>query len=194
MGDQNNELNLPYTISGDWISKSLYISDNANHRIMRYELNGAIVGTLIAGGNGPGSNTNQFNLAISFYRDPLTNSILVVNELQHSIVRCPIGINNWTLVLGNSNGLPGNSSSEFRQPSDVMLDPMGNIYVCDRFNHRIQFFFLSQTTGSTILGLSNISGNNSTLLNGPTSFQLDNQLNLYVVDQNNHRIQQFLRY
>lgn len=71
---------------------------------------------------------------------------------------------------------------------------MGNIYVADRHNHRIQFFLLNQVNGMTIAGKTGINGNNSTLLNEPLDVALDNQLNLYVADWLNHRIQKFLRY
>jgi hypothetical protein len=66
---------------------------------------------------------------------------------------------------------------------------MGNLYVADRDNHRIQFFLVGQSNGTTIAGITGISGTNSTLLNVPRSLALDNQLNLYVVDTSNHRIQ-----
>jgi hypothetical protein len=48
-----------------------------------------------------------------------------------------------------------------------------------------------QSDGITIAG---VSGSNSTMLNSPFSIALDNQLNLYVADTNNQRIQKFLRY
>jgi hypothetical protein len=82
----------------------------------------------------------------------------------------------------------------FRILRDLTLDPMGNLYVADRDNYRIQFFFAGQSNGITIAGMTEISGNSSTLLNSPKSIALDNQLNLYVSDSNNHRIQMFQRY
>jgi len=161
---------------------------------MRYLLNGTGSGTLVAGGNGAGGNRNQLNYGVGVFVNKLTNSLFIANSYTHSILRFSIGINNWTSVVGNNNGLPGSSSSEFKNPSDVMFDPMDNIYVADRYNNRIQFFLPSQLNGTTIAGVTNVPGSNSTLLNGPTSIRLDNQLNLYVVDQNNHRVQKFLRY
>lgn len=75
-----------------------------------------------------------------------------------------------------------------------MLDPMDNMYVLDRYNYRVQLFLIGQSNGTTIAGATGRVGSNSTLLNIPTSFTLDNQLNLYVVDRNNYRIHKFLRY
>lgn len=71
---------------------------------------------------------------------------------------------------------------------------MGNMYIIDRHSHRVQVFPVGQSTGVTIAGITGKSGINATLLDSPTSLVLDNQLNLYVVDCLNHRIQKFLRY
>ena len=68
---------------------------------------------------------------------------------------------------------------------------MGNMYVADKDNYRIQLFMAGQSEGITIAGVTNVFGNNSTLLYQPWSIRLDNQLNLYVADFYNHRIQKF---
>ncbi len=90
----------------------------------------------------------------------------------------------WTFAAGSTSVL-------LNSPTDVMLDPMGNMYVVDRGNHRIQFFKSGQLNGTTI---TTKIGYNTTMLNNPTSLTLDNQLNLYVVDRLNQRIQKILRY
>ena len=113
---------------------------------------------------------------------------------QYAVPSSPSRASNWTLIVGNSSGFPGNTSTELQSPTDVTLDPMGNIYVSDFNNHRIQFFLRDQSIGKTIVGITSISDNSSTVLNRPISLKLDNQLNLYVVDYINNRIQKFLRY
>ena len=86
------------------------------------------------------------------------------------------------------------TSTTFNEPSDVTLDPMGNMYVADLYNHRIQFFQPGESVGTTIVGITGQPGNNATMFNQTSSLILDNQLNIYVVDRYNHRIQKFLRY
>jgi DNA-binding beta-propeller fold protein YncE len=93
-----------------------------------------------------------------------------------------LGNENWTLLAEASNGTAGNTSTLLSYPAGVTFDPMGNMYVADANNHRIQFFIVGQSVGITIAGISGISGNNSTMLNIPQSVELDNQLNLYVAD------------
>jgi len=125
----------------------------------------------------------------------LTNTLLIVNAGANNVVRSIINSTEWTFVLGDPNGIRGNLSSQLASPTDVTVDPMGNIYVVDRRNHRIQFFSVdSLINGTTIAGKGTVSGSNSTLLDTPSSFTFDNQLNLYVVDRGNHRIQKFERY
>ena len=71
---------------------------------------------------------------------------------------------------------------------------MGNIYVADSNNHRIQMFLANQSNDTTIAGVTDVLGTNSTHLKIPYWLTLDNQLNLYVSDTFNHRVQKFLRY
>ena len=100
----------------------------------------------------------------------------------------------WTLVAGNINGSSGITSTSFTSPIDVKYDPMGNMYVADRDNHCIQFFSGGGMTSVTIAGITRVIGINATTFNVPWSVSLDSQLNFYVADSGNHRIQKFLRY
>ncbi|CAF3887443.1 unnamed protein product [Rotaria sp. Silwood1] len=192
-GSTNNTLSIVYGIARDSSSGTLYISDTGNHRIMRY-LSGASSGTVIAGGNGAGLSITQLSNPIGLCFDSSTNSLLIANYGANNIVRWIIGSQNWTLVAGNINGLSGSTSNKLNQPTDVTIDPMGNIYVVDMGNNRVQFFSYDQSNGTTIAGVTNSNGNTSILLNNPYSITLDNQLNLYVADTYNHRIQKFIRF
>ncbi|CAF1008402.1 unnamed protein product [Rotaria sordida] len=192
-GNSINQLDDPYGLAHDPNSDAIYIADYNNHRIMRYFQNNSS-GTLVAGGNGNGKNQTQLSLPTAIYFDSLSNSLLIVNTGAHNIVRWVLGESSWTLVAGNINGTAGISSMHLKSPTDVTLDPMGNMYVADRNNQRIQFYLVGETNGTTIAGRTGITGSNSTLFDTPSSIILDNQLNLYVVDRFNHRIQKFLRY
>jgi hypothetical protein len=139
-------------------------------------------------------NNTQVWSPVKCYFDSPSNSLIIGNTGTNNIVRWILGDNHWTLIAGAYNGTFGNTSTLFQGPRDLTLDPMGNLYVADKDNHRVQFFFAGQSDGTTIAGVTGINGNDSTLLNLPKSVALDNQLNLYVSDANNHRIQKFLRY
>jgi len=90
--------------------------------------------------------------------------------------------------------LTGSTPTLLSSPIGITLDPMGNLYVANSGNHRIQLFMAGQSTGKTIAGVSSTYGTFYSLLYAPYWSILDSQINLYVVDVLNHRIQIFLRY
>lgn len=130
----------------------------------------------------------------AIYFDAVSNSLLIVNSGAHNVIQWKLGEKSWTHLAGHTNGTAGKSTTSLRSPTDVMLDPMGNMYVADRNNHRILFYQAGETNGTIIAGSTGVAGMNSTLFYSPSSIALDNQLNLYVTDRYNHRVQKFLRY
>jgi hypothetical protein len=188
-----NELSYPYSMIRDSSSGTLYIADTNNHRVVRY-LSGASSGTVVAGNNGPGVTNIQLFFPIGLYLDSSSNSLVIANAGANNIVRWVLGATSWTLVLGDLNGVPGPTSTMLQHPVGVTLDQWGNIYVADTYNNRIQFFLAGTQSGTTIAGVGGIAGGNATLLNNPYTVVLDDNLNLYVADGNNHRVQKFLRY
>ena len=160
---------------------------------MAYQL-GASSGIVAAGGNGYGISNTQLKYPVGVYFDSFSNSLIIANYMGHNIVRWTLGENSWTLVAGDRNGNLGSNATQLNQPASATFDPMGNMYVADRENHRIQLFMSEQFQGLTIAGITGVFGINSTLLYRPCSVKLDNQLNLYVADTFNHRIQKFVRY
>jgi len=169
------------------------VCDNGNDRIMRYT-EGNNTGALVAGGNGRGNDTNQLNYPMGIYFESLSNSLIIANTFANNIVRWRIGESSWTLIAGNLNASSGNSPSSLSGPYGLTVDPMGNLYVADRSNRRVQFFIAGQTEGRTIAGITGVSGSNSNLLSGPCGIILDSQLNLYVADSFANRVQKFVRY
>ena len=192
-GSANNQFNTAWGITRDPSSGTVYVSDCYNQRVMSYAA-GATSGTVAAGGNGAGTNNTQLLTPAGLYFDSSTNSLLIANYGVNNIVRWVLGASSWTLVAGSSSGLSGNSSTLLNGPTAVTLDSMGNMYVTEYGNHRIQFFFAGQSNGTTIAGVTGITGTASNLLYRPYSVVLDSQLNLYVADTYNHRIQKFQRY
>jgi sugar lactone lactonase YvrE len=192
-GSLNNQLNSPYDITHDEISITFYVADSRNHRIMAYAF-GATSEVLVAGGNGPGFNNTQLNSPSGVYFDSPSNSLIIANRYANNIVSWIIGDSEWTLIAGSTNGIAGNTATQLNTPFGITLDPMGNVYVADTINHRIQLFLAGQLSGTTIAGTTGVSGNDSILLYAPYAVVLDSQLNLYVADRSNQRIQKFLRY
>jgi hypothetical protein len=171
----------------------LYITDAHNDRVMRY-LTDQTSGTLILGGQGAGTNSTQLNTPVGIYFDEFTNSLFIANYGANNIVRWAFNTSSQTVVAGDPNGSNGTSSTLLYGPVAVTLDPMGNMYVADSGNHRIQMFLVGQSNGTTIAGNCGTSCTSATSLNSPYWVILDNQLNLYVSDTGNQRVQKFARY
>lgn len=171
---------------------NIYVSDTDNERVMLYTP-GSLNGTVVAGNNGFGTASNQLTAPAGIHFDSASNSFIIANYLGHNIVRWTIGASNWTLIAGSANGIPGNSSTMLYRPLGLTVDPSGNIYVADSLNHRVQMFLAGQSNATTISGTTGVFGNNADLFLEPRAVALDAQLNLYVADTGNDRIQKFSR-
>ena len=193
VGNSSNQVYNPYGIALDPTSNTLYIAENWNHRITSYTL-GNNSGTLVFGFNGGGNSNTQLSWPAGLHFDILTNSLVVANHAVHKIVRYVLGSSFWTLIAGDISGASGTTPARFSGPTEATFDPMGNLYVSDTDNNRIQFFYAGQLNATTIAGITRVNGTNATTLAAPWSLRLDSQLNLYVADTFNHRIQKFLRY
>ena len=149
--------------------------------------------TVVAGGNGLGNNDTQLYNPYGLVYDSVSRSFIIPNYGAHNIVRWVLGASNRTVIAGDLQGNFGSNSTLLRSPVGIKMDPMGNIYVADSGNHRIQLFMAGQSNGITIAG-NGIAGTSASQLNSPFWLLLDNQLNLYVSDTVNNRMQKFLRY
>lgn len=190
-GNVNDSLGTPYGLAYDSLRNRIFVSDTSNHRIISYDI-GSSMGYVVAGGNGNGTSRNQLCRPNGIFYDLSTNSLYISNSGANNIVQWLIGQSSWILIAGYENGSAGSLANQFNFPTDVYLDSYKNLYVVDSNNHRIQFFYFGQTNGTTIAGITNISGSNSTLLKNPRSILIDHQLHLYVSDTENHRIQKFI--
>ena len=84
-------------------------------------------------------------------------------------------------------GSPGSGNGEFNYTTGVAVNALGNVYVVDSLNDRVQKFdssggYLSQWGGT---------GNGNGQFNGPRGVAVDADGNVYVVDTFNQRIQKF---
>ncbi|CAF3039404.1 unnamed protein product [Rotaria sp. Silwood2] len=179
-GSANNQLTNPGFLARDSNSGTLYMSSGVD-RIMCWQPN-ATTGTVVAGGNGRGTTTSQLYEPLGVYFDSLSNSLYIGNYGAHNIVSWPLGATNWTLIAGSTSGTCGSTSTMLCYPTAMTLDSMGNLYVADTNNNRIQLFLAGSSNGITIASA-----------NFPGGVALDSQLNLYVTEQYNHRVLKFMR-
>jgi sugar lactone lactonase YvrE len=101
-------------------------------------------------------------------------------------------------IAGNGNaGYGGDGgkaiAAQLNSPLGVALDKNGNIYVADRFNHRIRKVWtdgqITTVAGNGIAGYGGDGGPaDAAALNSPVSVSVDGEGNLYIADLGNQRI------
>ena len=160
---------------------------------MKYEKN-ASSGTLVAGGNGDGTKTNQLAYPSGLHFEVATNSLLIANTDAHNVVRWKLGDSNWTLIGGRLDGFNGTGPADLSNPFDVISDRLGNIYIADTFNFRVQLYPVNQTNATTIISSTDpiVDAYGPTMI--PCSIALDNQMNLYIGNAIANQVQQFKHY
>ncbi|CAF3540854.1 unnamed protein product [Rotaria socialis] len=154
---------------------------------------GVSSGTVVAGGNGQGTLNTQLNTPIGLHLDAPSNSLYIANANSNNIIKWVVNASTWTLIAGAPNGQSGSTSTFLNNPYNFIFDPSGNLYVADTNNHRIQLFLSGQFNGTTIAGVTALSGSATNKFDSPQSLALDSNLNLYVADTGNDRIQYFAR-
>ncbi len=144
-------------------SGNVYISDLANQRIRKITP-GAVV-TTFAGSNGYGLTDGpgvsaQFHFPKGIAVDAAGN--LYIADSQNYAIRKikPDGTVSTLAGNGEQGYVDGaGSSAEFDEPSDVVVDKDGNVYVADQDNYCIRKItpsgMVSTLTGKTVSGLVN---------------------------------------
>lgn len=167
----------------------IYGSDTSNNALWRNN-------TVPLGYTGGGGASNQLNGNQGIALDTTVNVgyIYIANANQHTIVQW-IPVSRTGTVVAGTNGVQGSSNTTMQFPVAVRIDPLGNLFVVDNNNHRIQLYCRFPTvssTGRTIIGTGSMSSTPTTL-RYPSGIALDSDLNIYVADNDNHRIQRFNR-
>jgi len=89
-----------------------------------------------------------------------------------------------------SYGTTGND--KFSCPNGIAISPVnGYFYIADRCNHRVQVYdsTLSLAGYKATLGETGVSGSDATHFKNPRDVAVDASGNIYVADQDNHRVQ-----
>lgn len=150
-------------------------------------ISGATSGTVVAGGNGFGSASNQLNGILDLFVDTSGN-IYVSDFGNYRIQKWAPGATSGTTVAGG-NG-QGSAANQLSNPYGLFVDASGNIYIADNGNNRIQKWAPGATSGVTVAG-GNGAGSAANKLNGPNDVFVDAVGNVYIADANNYRVQKW---
>ncbi|MBS1684133.1 MAG: T9SS type A sorting domain-containing protein [Bacteroidetes bacterium] len=131
---------------------NLYVSDYYNHRVMKFAAGstGGASGIVAAGGNGQGSALNQLYHPEGVALDAAGN-LYVSDEGNSRIIRFAPGSTSATsgTVVAGGNGV-GAAADQLDHPYNIAFDLVGNLYVSDLNNSRIQKWSLVQANTSYV--------------------------------------------
>jgi sugar lactone lactonase YvrE len=170
------------------INDTLYCSLEDQHEVVKTSLNNNSTNTtiLVAAGTGwAGSTSTMLNSPKGIFVDTSFN--LYVADCNNNRIQlfCFGQSNATTIALNGSSG-----TITLDCPTGIILDANDYLFISDSNNHRI--------VGSgpdgfrCVVACSGTSGSTSTQLKYPQNLAFDSFGNLFVVDQNNSRIQQFI--
>ena len=197
----NAELNGPSAITIDAVG-NMYIADGKN-RVRKVNTAG-IITTIAGGGNcgssycGDGGQASAAELygpsGLTFdalgnlyIADQSNNRIRKINT--SGIITTVVG--NGTMGFGGDNGQA--VAAEINQPSGVVFDAAGNLYIADTGNNRIRKVntsgIINTFSGNGTIGFNGDGGQaTATELNAPSGVSFDNIGNLYIADEGNNMI------
>ena len=194
------QLRSPNGVATDG-SGNLYIADFGNFRIRRVDSSGII--TTIAGtgeqgfsGDGGQAIDAQLGNPIDVTVDAAGN-LYIADQSNRRIRRVDSSGTISTVVGNGASGFSGDfgpaTEARLRFPSSVAADAAGNLYIADTFNYSIRRVDSSGTI-STVAGnrVPGFSGDSfpaiDAQLEDPIDVTVDAAGNLYIADQQNHRI------
>lgn len=186
-------LNGPTGVTVD-TAGNLYFSDTFNNALRRVDASSKVISSVAAA---PAAGL-VLNSPAGLGLDGSGN--LYIADTQNNVIRKVVLATGATSVVAG-NGIAGfggdtgpATSAELWAPSDVRIDPAGNLYIADFGNNRIRF--VNKTTGviSTIAGngIAGYAGDGGSAvgasLNNPMSVALDLRNNVYIADSANNAI------
>jgi tripartite motif-containing protein 71 len=133
------EFNSPRGLSSD-AAGNIYVADDANHRIVKLSNDGVTLAQWGRGDLAPGTGDGEFHLPYGTAVDALGH-LWVADTLNNRLVEMTTdGQVIARYGAGGGDGSPGNGPGQFKELYNVATDCVGNVYVTDKANWRVQKF------------------------------------------------------
>ncbi|CAF3424002.1 unnamed protein product [Rotaria socialis] len=165
----------------------LYVSDTGKHEVRRYQL-GEKNSTLVAGGNGSGDGLNQLNRPRYLFVDRQQN-VYVSDRNNQRVMKWNKGTKEGRVIAGGQG--EGTALTQLYYAYGIFVDILGTLYVADSLNHRVMRWTQGDKKQGTVIVGGHGQGAGANQFNCLRGLSFDRHGNLYVVDENNHRVQRF---
>jgi DNA-binding beta-propeller fold protein YncE len=113
----------------------VYVADNFNHRIQKFDSNGTFVTQWGSFGSADGQFGYPWDIAVDSSGYVYVTYMYVADNLNHTIQKFD---SNGTFVT--KCGSEGTGDGQFTLPQGIAVDSSGYVYVADYGNSRIQKF------------------------------------------------------
>ena len=199
------QLYSPFGVSVD-VSGNVYIADTYNHEIRMVTRTGII--TTIAGtgtygdsGDGGAATSAQLNYPHGVSVD-VSGNVYIADYNNHKIrmvtSRGIITTIAGTGVQGSSGDGGAATSAQLMDPYGISVDISGNVYIADKFNHKIRMVtsagIITTIAGTGAYGDSGDGGAaTSAQLVSPFGVSVDISGNVYIADRGNNKIRMVTR-
>lgn len=177
-GDKPGQLKFPTMIASDKNS-NIYVVDQHNHRIQKFDQNGNFILMWGKQGSGPGEFNFPYGVAID------SKGSVYVSDMNNN--RVQKFSSNGTFIA--ETGSYGTGEGQLKYPYGLTVDENDVIYVIDAFNYRVQKFntdlkFLSKWGSQESIGFK---------LYMPHEIAVTKDGNIIMSDRQNHRIAVFTK-
>ena len=177
-GTNNGQFNGPNDIAID-SSNNVYVPDQNNSRIEKFDGNGNFLTQWGSFGSGNGQFEYPDGIAVDS-----SNNVYVADGFNYRVEKFD-GNGNYLTQWGSL----GTGNGQFEQPDAIAVDNSNNVYVVDPGNSRIEKF---DSNGNYLTQLGSYGTGNGQF-NGPNGIAIDSSNNVYVVDTTNQRVEKFDR-